>query len=755
MMRIMCMGDSNSMGVGNPPIEIAWANNQIVPDCLKQIIGYRYKLKQLLTAAGIPAEFVGSQRAGWATFSDCEHEGWPGEGIPKIKSRIDSGALEAYEPDVVLLLVGANDMWVSLDNRIPITNAKAGEWVNVLKLMIQNMCLRRPGMSVIVGKPCTPTNTPAPLAVYRYGIDSIVTELNYSGKKVYAIDTTGCVNDGTHFTIDGHNWLAYIWCDAIKVLSGTTVVTQPPVSTQIMATVPILQNAVVSQVSGDTNTEFTFSVTYSAPTNTPPQYAYLVLAKPDGQRIWLPATSMDTTYTDGAVFTYKGKLSAGTYLWQFEFKSNNVIHWGNPANASVSVTSAVTQTGWGISANSRYIVDSAGNPFFWVGDTAWTAVTSLSVAEMATYLDKRKSQGFNTIQFVGAHWESSGPLTADGQLPFLNGNPATPNPAYWDKVGTFIDMCNARGLLACLMPAWGEFVIGSTHQINANNALQFGQWLGIRYISKTNLVYALGGDVNPTGYENVYNLMAQGIIAGDGGIHLITFHPGGGGTPASVYFPSAGWLDFSMVQTQHGLDIPDYSYVLNDYYRTPIRPTLLAESRYESIIPWPQTAGVRVDDHQVRKSAYSAVLSGSCGFTYGANGVFQFFRGGDEYWKPRVTWQQALDWPGAVSMTHLKFVMTSVQWWKLVPNTTMITESFGVNGQRVCSAVALDKTFGLIYFPEYVEIVVTMNVFGGTVNARWFNPRTGEYISGGSFQNSGSVRFLPPSGPDYVLVLKM
>jgi lysophospholipase L1-like esterase len=70
--------------------------------------GYRTDLYDLLTAAGIRADFVGSKHSGAGPDRDHEgHSGWP---ISRIAERLD-GWLALYRPDVILLHAGTNDLF--------------------------------------------------------------------------------------------------------------------------------------------------------------------------------------------------------------------------------------------------------------------------------------------------------------------------------------------------------------------------------------------------------------------------------------------------------------------------------------------------------------------------------------------------------------------------------------------------------------------------------------------------------------------
>jgi hypothetical protein len=50
-----------------------------------------------------------------------------------------------------------------------------------------------------------------------------------------------------------------------------------------------------------------------------------------------------------------------------------------------------------VSENHRYLVDSRGQPFFYLGDTAWELFHRLNREDAIRYLDDRAKKGF-TVQ---------------------------------------------------------------------------------------------------------------------------------------------------------------------------------------------------------------------------------------------------------------------------------------------------------------------------------------------------------------------
>ena len=96
--------------------------------------------------------------------------------------------------------------------------------------------------------------------------------------------------------------------------------------------------------------------------------------------------------------------------------------------------------------------------------------------------------------------------------------------------------------------------------------------------------------------------MAAGISEGDGGRHLKTYRPGGGSS-SSAWFHTADWLDFNMLQSGHAArDFANDQMIETDYARTPIKPVIDGEPRYEDHpINWKFEAGY-FDDADVRQA---------------------------------------------------------------------------------------------------------------------------------------------------------
>ena len=107
-----------------------------------------------------------------------------------------------------------------------------------------------------------------------------------------------------------------------------------------------------------------------------------------------------------------------------------------------------------VSEDGRRLEHEDGEPFFWLGDTAWQMFAKLDAEEADRFLRDRAEKHFNVIQAQVVSWNVSMP-NANGDLPFDHGDADRPNDRYWKHVDAIIARAGALGLYLVLLPAWG------------------------------------------------------------------------------------------------------------------------------------------------------------------------------------------------------------------------------------------------------------------------------------------------------------
>jgi hypothetical protein len=429
-----------------------------------------------------------------------------------------------------------------------------------------------------------------------------------------------------------------------------------------------------------------------------------------------------------------------------------------------------------VSENRRYLVTENGEPFLWMGDTAWELFHRLKREEAETYFANRQANGFNVIQAVAlAELDGLNTANREGRTPFIDNDPGYPNDAYFRLVDMFIEMAAAHQLYIALLPTWGDKVAHLWGEgpvvFTPETIYRYGLFLGRRYQKKTNLIWVMGGD-RPVAYTGrdgqpyddleMYRALARGVREGLGNVPAVfTFHPNGGHS-SSHWLQNEPWLDVHMMQSGHGggHDVPVWEMIEHDYQLDPTRPVLDGEPNYEDhpVNPWPSWdpgAGY-YSDYDVRKQLYRSVFAGACGVTYGHHSIWQMF----ETWRTPITfpcldWREALDRPGARQVRHLRALMESRPYLSRVPDQGLLASEPGERGNHVQATRAEDGAYAFIYLPGKYAVRVNLDrLRGPQVKASWFDPRLGVSLPAGTYETGGVQEFTPPAyGPDWVLVL--
>lgn len=431
-----------------------------------------------------------------------------------------------------------------------------------------------------------------------------------------------------------------------------------------------------------------------------------------------------------------------------------------------------------IGNGGRHLALEDGRPFFWLGDTAWELFHRLTIEDAEHYLRTRSGQQFTVIQAVAlAEFEGVTTANAYGRLPLKTGANGLPDPAYpdtdgpnsyWDHIDAVIRLAESLGLYIALLPTWGDKfnkAWGKGPEIfTSGNAWRYGRWLGERYRDAPNIVWVLGGDraLNTRRHFDIVSRMAEGLTEGDGGAHLITYHPQGGDS-SSRQLHDEPWLDFNMIQSGHGeAMIASDARVLADYEREPVKPVLDAEPCYEDHPIGFKAANGYFDAADVRKAAYYALLSGACGHTYGHHSVWAMadgpMAGAASHGNPGnyivMSWRDALRRPGAEQMRWLRAFGERYAPAGFTPDAGLLAGNFEGAGRQVA---ARGEECAAVYTPSgpYVDVAAGLKGLNAA-GAKWYDPRSGEERPAAAVAGDKALRFFTPTagrGEDWVLVV--
>jgi lysophospholipase L1-like esterase len=188
----MPLGDSLTYGVGSSTHS-----------------GYRAVLRDELLAAGVDADFVGSQSNGLG--ADNQNEGHPGWRTDNIAERIQQW-LSTARPDVVLLDIGTNDLDRDYDRAL--APAKTAD-------LIDRITTQLPNVHVVVAKLLEVDRFRTTFQRYNAVLAKVVAarapQVTLADmSRVPAANTV----DGVHPTDLGYRQMAYQWYQALAPVLG-------------------------------------------------------------------------------------------------------------------------------------------------------------------------------------------------------------------------------------------------------------------------------------------------------------------------------------------------------------------------------------------------------------------------------------------------------------------------------------------------------------------------------------------------------
>ncbi|MEQ1502695.1 MAG: GDSL-type esterase/lipase family protein [Myxococcota bacterium] len=183
--------------------------------------GYRNGVYEALTAAGYAVDLVGTQSDPYTQVPDHDHEGHSGYSTWNVLDELD-GWLAAGDPDVVLLMIGTNDVawWIAED----VTDV-----ADRLDQIVDRILASRAGVTVVVA---TIPPESSQLVAPDY-VDRALLAAEYDAEvrlrvaahpdHVYLADvepalTVDDLYDGIHPDEDAHDVIAQVWVDALTPL---------------------------------------------------------------------------------------------------------------------------------------------------------------------------------------------------------------------------------------------------------------------------------------------------------------------------------------------------------------------------------------------------------------------------------------------------------------------------------------------------------------------------------------------------------
>lgn len=433
-----------------------------------------------------------------------------------------------------------------------------------------------------------------------------------------------------------------------------------------------------------------------------------------------------------------------------------------------------------VSNDKRSMTHRDGTPFFWLADTHWMGLSHRE--HLYDSNDKRFPSMFKGMVDVRAKqgytvYQMNFFLSESGDNGYINGEPATWNEGgrvwtdnkKWESPNTkFFSNCDERiqyvaknGLVSALGLDWGPYAY-SDYTVSAYKAI--ARYIVARY-SAYPIIWNTCGEARMN--SPYWAEVARYIDKIDPYQHPTTLHSGVETTDfgyKSDEYRGEDWFDFVMLQTGHvkSLTFDILNSWKNKYNRTATLPFLEGEACYEGI--------AKVPKNLTRKMAYTSIMCGSFGYSYGAEGIWNaIWDENDTFqlWgaKP-IPWYKAIDGENGAQMKYLKQIFTSVPWWELKPYNSIISwyKQPGTASDPLLKSNS-DRTSIMIYYPiqekpisyDFIGTISRLNP-KHTYDAKWVNPRDGKTTTAAAkFKPNSDGEWKTPAPPsnteDWVLLI--
>ena len=419
-----------------------------------------------------------------------------------------------------------------------------------------------------------------------------------------------------------------------------------------------------------------------------------------------------------------------------------------------------------------HMTHADGTPFFWLGDTWWFGLCRRMgwPEEFQQFAARRVRQGFNVVQVVAGLYPDV-PTDFDPRGANEAGYPLSDdfsavNPAYFDMADLRIAHLVRAALVPVIVGAWGFWL----PVLGAETMRRFWRYLVARW-GALPVVWCLAGEGNMPFYlsrtrdadsqrqREGWSRIAAYVRQIDGHRNPIAIHPDHFGRQ-QVNDPTL--LDMDFLQTGHSgyRDVPNVvEFTRRSVAAEPRMPVLVDEANYEGIL------GHAWQDVQ-RNSFWMAVLSGSCGFTYGANGIWQVNRPSEPFgpsphgnsWGD-TPWQDADRLAGADQVGLGARFLRTLEWWGIEPHDDWVADAWSRENCGGSLAAGIPGRLRLVYnpLPRWDPPQLTNLPAGVAWRASWFDPIGGGQIDAGLAEPDENGCWTPPRPRvmhDWVLVLQ-
>ena len=369
-----------------------------------------------------------------------------------------------------------------------------------------------------------------------------------------------------------------------------------------------------------------------------------------------------------------------------------------------------------VNANKRYFEHADGTPFYWLGDTWWSGMsTRLSWEGFQKLTADRKAKGFTVVQIVaglvpGEEQAPSDPgYCNEGGCVWDQGFKQI-NPKFFDYADRRVQYLVDAGIVPAIVGAWSEKI----GEMGVAKLEKHWRYIIARYGAYP-VFWIVGGEVYDPPEAALKKLSSLKEIS-NGLVSIPPIPPSRGWTsvvryvretdpyhhPVTVHEGVPWWshdyaiedeslLDFNLLQEDHA----GWPSIANEVAqldlhlaRTSVaKPQVIGEIGYEDF------GGDQLQNFQ-RTAFWLAMLNGAAGHTYGAVGTWESYTADKPFQRFRwsfMNWEDGMNLPGSYQVGLGSKLLREYEWWKFGPNpewvtprgTTLLTPRSEVRGFNV------------------------------------------------------------------------
>ncbi|MBK5262075.1 MAG: DUF4038 domain-containing protein [Peptostreptococcaceae bacterium] len=409
----------------------------------------------------------------------------------------------------------------------------------------------------------------------------------------------------------------------------------------------------------------------------------------------------------------------------------------------------------------HYFEYSDGHPFLWIGDTWWNwTKKDIHFDTFKKLVDDRAAKGFNIGQLFipGNGWKKENSL--------LDTTYSVLDTSHMQRVEEMIRYANSKGITIWIHGWWGGKDLDK--EVGKEKMLRWWRYL-IHRFSAYNVIWVLAGEYNVNNYGGLgldfWNELGKMVKHEDSYGRITSVHNtppywfGGKDAPqwtTGSVLNKESWLDYNQCQVGHGKFANEMipQCVSYAYNLKPTKPIVVTE-------PWYEFTAGDASASDIRFGAWSAILSGAAGHSYGGGRIWIADVPESPEKEPsdqQVKGGSTLDYEGAMSMEYLASFFQKIDWWTLASHPDLVTEY----PQPFCLANPGKEYVIYLRYGGVAKVHLGHIAVGKKISYYWFDPSSGKIgktttITGSeylSFECPNPKNLSTPENKDWVLYIK-